>query len=162
MALNVLSRAAFEKGNPEEGLRLAYESAAIAETVGFTWWHGITLVGAAEYLIAAGDTANATHTLRAGLPSLTTVNDRVNLPIALAASAALAAQQQDPERAGLLWGTVEAAAETEPRATTDRALTEYESYLDPVRGAAFDQARQHGHTLTIDEAINHALDTIQP
>ncbi len=161
MALNVLSRAAFEQGNPEEGLRLAYESAAIAKAVDFSWWHGITLVQAAEYLIAAGDSAAATDPLRAGLASLAAVDDRVNLPIALAASAALAAQHENAAQAGLLWGAVEAAAETEPRPSTDQALSDYEPYLDPVCGAVFDQARQRGRTLTVKDAIDHALTNLK-
>ena len=161
MALNVLSRAAFEQGNREEGLRLAYESAAIAKAVGFIWWHGITLVQAAEYLIAGGAAAAATDPLLAGLASLAAVDDRINLPITLAASAALAAQHEKAAQAGLLWGAVEAAAENEPRATTDRALSEYEPYLDPVRGAAFDEARQRGRSLTLEDAIDHALADVE-
>jgi tetratricopeptide (TPR) repeat protein len=162
MALNVLSRAAFEQGKPEDGLRLAYESAEIAKAVDFIWWHGGTLVQAAEYLIARGDPAAATGPLLAGLESLAAVDDRVNLPIALAALAALASQQTNPARAGLLWGAVEAAADNEPRPTTDQALAEYEPYLNPVRGAAFDQARQRGRSLTLEDAITHMLTNIDP
>jgi predicted ATPase/class 3 adenylate cyclase len=162
MALNILSRAAFEQDKPDEGLRLAYESAEIAKAVGFTWWHGGTLVQAAEYLIARGDPAAAAAPLHAGLESLAAVDDRINLPIALAASAALAAQQENPVHAGLLWGAVERAAANEPRPTTDQALAEYEPYLKTVRGAAFDEARQRGRSLTIEDAIDHALTNLEP
>jgi predicted ATPase len=162
MALNVLSRAAFEQGKSEDGLRLAYESAEIAKAVGFIWWHGGTLVQAAEYLIARGDPAAATSPLLAGLESLAAVDDRVNLPIALAASAALASQQKNPVRAGLLWGAVEAAADNEPRPTTGQALADYGPYLDPVRGAAFDKARQRRRSLTIEDAVTHMLTNIDP
>jgi predicted ATPase/class 3 adenylate cyclase len=161
MALNVLSRAAFEQDKPDEGLRLAYQSAEIAKAVGFTWWHGGTLVQAAEYLIARGDPAAATGPLHAGLESLAAVDDRVNLPIALAAAAGLAAQQQKPAQAGLLWGAVEAAAENEPRPTTDQALAEYEPYLNPVRGTAFDNARQRGRSLRIEDAVTQMLANIE-
>jgi predicted ATPase len=162
MALNVLARAAFEQGKPEDGLRLAYESAEIAKAVDFIWWHGGTLVQAAEYLIARDDPAAATGPLLAGLESLAAVDDRVNLPIALAASAALASQQKNPARAGLLWGAVEAAADNEPRPTTDQALADYEPYLNPVRGAAFDKAKQRGRSLTIEDAVAHMLTNIDP
>jgi tetratricopeptide (TPR) repeat protein len=161
MALNVLSRAAFEQDNLEEGLRLAHESAAVAEAADFTWWHGVTLVQAAEYLIAAGDPTAAIEPLSAGLESLAAVDDRINLPIALAASAALAAQHEDATQAGLLWGAAEAAAETEPRPTTNQALSDYEPHLEPVRGGAFDEARQRGRTLTIKEATDHTLTNLK-
>jgi hypothetical protein len=39
-ALNTLARAAFEQGDVEAGVRLGYESAAVAESIGFTWWKG--------------------------------------------------------------------------------------------------------------------------
>jgi predicted ATPase/class 3 adenylate cyclase len=162
MALNVLSRAAFERGDAEDGLRLAYESAEIAKAVDFIWWHGGTLLQAAEYLIARGDPASATGPLLAGLESLAAVDDRVNLPIALAASAALASQQNNPARAGLLWGAVEAAADNEPRPTTNQALVEYEPYLNPVRGATFDKARQRGRSFTIEDAVTHMLTNLEP
>jgi predicted ATPase len=161
MALNVLSRAAFKQGDQKEGLRLAQESAATAKEVDFIWWHGVTLVQAAEYLIAGGNAAEAVDPLIAGLTSLATVDDRVNLPIALAASAALAAQTHDAAQAGLLWGAVEASAETEPRTTTDQALTDYEPYLHTVQGDVFDTAKKGGRTLTIEEATHHALTTFE-
>jgi hypothetical protein len=57
----------------------------------------------------------------------------------------------------VLWGAVESAAESEPRATTQQSLAEYEPYLEPVRGAIFDEARQRGRSLTVEDAIKHAL-----
>ena len=117
MALNILSQAAFEQGDPEEGLRLGYESADLAKAVDFTWWHGVTLVQATEYLIAAGDAAAAAEPLLAGLTSLAAVDDRVNLPIALAASAALAAQHENASQAGDCSG---APSKRPPRPSRDR------------------------------------------
>jgi hypothetical protein len=63
MALNILSRAAFIQGDPEQGKRLGYESAAAAESIDFTWWHGITLVQVAESLLAADETDAAAEAL---------------------------------------------------------------------------------------------------
>jgi len=93
----------------------------------------------------------------AGLADLASVGDRVNMPIALAAAAALAARHAQGAEAGLLWGAVEAAAENEPRATTTAALGEYEPHLERVRGAAFDEARERGRRLSLEEATVHAL-----
>jgi hypothetical protein len=77
------------------------------------------------------------------LESLAYVGDRVNMPIALAAAAALAAQHANGARAGLLWGAVDAAAENEPRAFATAALGEYEPHLERVRGATFDARREN-------------------
>ena len=157
MALQTLSRVAFAQGRRDDGIRLGYEAAAVAESVGFTWWRAVTLVTLAECLLAEGDADAAAEPLAAGLESLASVGDRVNMPIALAAVAALAARHAHGARAGLLWGAVEAAAENEPRATTTAALAEYEPHLKSIRGAAFDEARARGRLLSLEEAVAHAL-----
>jgi predicted ATPase len=160
MALHTLSRAAFTQGNREEGIRLGYEAAAVAESVGFTWWRAVSLVTIAECLLGAGDADAASEPLAAGLEDLATVGDRVNMPIALAAAAAVAARHANGAQAGLLWGAVEAAADNEPRATTTAALGEYEPYLERVRGAVFDEARERGRRLSLEEAVVQALDSV--
>ena len=63
----------------------------------------------------------------------------------------------DAKRAGTLWGAVEAEAKREPKQTTIANLTEYEPYLEPVRGDTFDEARLHGRTLALEEAVAYAL-----
>lgn len=161
MALNILAQAAFARGDRHEGVRLGYESAAIAKSVDFTWWHAVTLVQVAEYLLAANDPDAAAQPLAEGLQSFASVDDRVNLPIALAAAAALAAQHANRAQSGLLWGAIEAAAEHEPRATTTTALTEYAPYLESVRGDAFDEARQRGRSLSLEDAVSHALANLE-
>jgi hypothetical protein len=83
------------------------------------------------------------------------VHDLINLPIALAAGAALAARLGDPVRTGMLWGAVEAEAERTPRETTTE--TKYGPYLEPVRGDAFEGARKQGRTLSLEDAIAYAL-----
>jgi hypothetical protein len=83
--------------------------------------------------------------------------DLVNLPIALAAGAALASRLGDPVRAGTLWGAAEADGERAPRPTTTATLTEYEPYLEPIRGEAFDAARSQGRTLSLEQAVAYAL-----
>jgi hypothetical protein len=81
---------------------------------------------------------------------LRSVSDLVNLPIALATGAALAARLGDPVRAGTLWGAVEAEAERTPRETTTESLAQYEPYVEPVRGDAFEEARKQGRTLSLE------------
>jgi hypothetical protein len=158
VALNVLAKAAFADGDAEEGLRLAREAAAAAELAGQTWWRGVTLFGACEGLLALGEHAAARPLFFEGLELLNSVHDLVNLPIALAAGAALAARLGDDVRAGTLWGAAEAEAERKPRPTTSESLTEYAPYLESVRGDAFEAARRDGGTLSLEEAIAYALD----
>ena len=160
MALHNLAMVAFEQGDLEEGVRLAHEAASAADSVGFTWWRGVTLLATAERLIAAGDLQAAKPEYREGLTTLASVPDLVNLPIALAAGAAIAAGQGDAVGAGTLWGAVEAAGERDPRPTTSKALGEYAPYVAPVRGADFERGRSEGRKLSLEAAVEHALAAI--
>jgi predicted ATPase len=151
MALNTLARAAFEQGDVEAGVRLGYESAAVAESIGFTWWKGVTLAEVGEQLLSAGDLDRAAAALQTALAVLADVDDRVNLPIMLAALAALAVRQGDTEQAGRLWGAVQTAAEQEPRSTTNAAIAAYAPYVEPV-GDEVHGAIQRGRALSIEDA----------
>ncbi|HET6850127.1 MAG TPA: adenylate/guanylate cyclase domain-containing protein [Gaiellales bacterium] len=152
MALNTLARAAFTQGDVEAGVRLGYESAAVAESIGFLWGMGVSLAEVGEQLLAGGDLDRAAAALEVALAVLAEVGDRVNVPIMLAALAALAARQERPEHAGRLWGAVQTAAEREPRSTTTAALAEYEPYVETVGGEVFDRAAQRGRALSIEQA----------
>jgi tetratricopeptide (TPR) repeat protein len=157
MGLNNLAMVAFAEGDREQGVRLAHEAASAAADIGFTWWQGVTLFGTAEWLIAAGDMDAAKPELRDGLAALASVPDLVNVPMAVAVSAAVAAAEGDAVRAGTLWGAAEATAEREPRPTTAEALREYGPYVESVRGADFERGRTRGRALSLEDAVQHAL-----
>jgi predicted ATPase len=157
LALNNLAMVALARGDREEGVRLAHDAASVAEIIGFDWMRGVTLFATAERLIVAGDPDAAVDDFHAGLVSLASVQDQVNLPIAIAAGAALAAQRGDAVRAGTLWGALEAVAEREPKPTTEQAIAEYQPFVEPVRGEGFEQGRAHGRTLSLDQAVEYAL-----
>jgi predicted ATPase/class 3 adenylate cyclase len=157
LALHILGRVAFTEKDGMRGARLAREAADAAEAEGKAWFRGVTLFGACEELLALGELEMAVQFFYEGLELLRSVQDLVNLPIALAAGAALAAQLGDTVRAGTLWGAVEAEAERTPRVTTTANLTEYLPYLEPVRGDAFEEARSRGRTLPLEEAVAYAL-----
>jgi predicted ATPase len=160
IALNILGAVAFERGDREEGIRLEHESAAVAEEIGFAWFHGVTLLGVAEQLIGANAPGAATRDLCEGLEILASVRDHVNLPIALAAGAAIAAARGDAVLAGTLWGAVEALAEIEPKKTTDDGLRVYSQFVEGAHGADFERGRARGRTLSLEEAVEHALSNL--
>jgi predicted ATPase len=157
LALHILGRVAFAEKDAVEAARLTRESADAAGAEGKIWFRGVTLFGACEELLALGELETSQQFFSEGLELLRSVQDLVNLPIALAAGAALAAQLGDPARAGTLWGAVAAEAERSPRATTNRNMTEYAPYLEPVRGEVFEEARLRGHSLSLEEAVAYAL-----
>jgi hypothetical protein len=157
LALNNLAMVALARGDREDGVRLAHEAASVAESIDFTWFRGVTLLATAERLIAAGDPDAAVDEFHPGLESLASVRDQVNLPIAIAAGAAIAAQRGEAVQAGTLWGALEAVADREPKPTTEQAIAEYLPFVEHVRGDRFEQSRVHGRALSLDEAVDYAL-----
>jgi predicted ATPase len=157
VALGILSHAAFAEDDAVEGARLAHESARAAEAEGMTWWRGVTLVNTAEFLGLRGELDIAGEDFAEGLRALWAVQDLVNVPTSVVTGAVLAALRGDAVRAGTLWGAAEGDAARRPRPTTSRAIEEYEVHLEPVRGDAFEEARRHGRTLSLEDAVAYAL-----
>lgn len=157
LALHILGQIAFEEKDAMGTARLSREAADAADAEGKAWFRGITLFGGSERLLALDELETAQEFFVEGLELLHSVSDLVNLPIALAAGAAIASRLGNPVRAGTLWGAAEADGERAPRPTTTAALIEYEAYLEPVRGDAFEEARAQGRMLSLDEAVAYAL-----
>ena len=156
-ALFVLAMAAFQQGDVEKGTQLAHESAPLTLRGGFPWISGTSLLATAEHLIAAGQLDRAEHDLNEGLETLASVSDRINIPYALAAAAAIAALRRLAVRSGMLWGALEALAEREPRSTTQEAMRDNTPYLRGVQGDDFEKGRELGRGLSLDEAVERAL-----
>jgi len=157
LALGVLAQVSFVRGDALEGARLAHQAADAAAAAGSTWWQGVMLLGAAEEQFRLGEPKGAEQDLLRALSLLESVRDLVNLPIALATGAALAAQAGDAPRAGTLWGALEAEAARSPRATTTHCLAGYEPHLEPVRGDEFEEAQSRARSLSLEEAVAYAL-----
>ena len=151
---------AFAQGDREHGIDLVHEAAAVAESVGFTWWRGVTLFAASEWLIGAGRSEAAKRELREGLAALADGARSREPPDRARGWRGVAAIEGDAVRAGTLWGAVEAAGEREPRPTTTEALREYAPFVDRVRGADFERGRARGRTLSLEEAVEYALAAI--
>ena len=157
-ALSLLSQAAFAEGDATEGARLAREAAAASERAGMTWFRSVTLLNTAEFLALAGELDAAEEAFAEGLPGLWAAHDLVNMPQAFVMAAVIASLRGDAIRAGTLWGAAEADGDRQPRPTTTGAFETNEHYLEPVRGEAFEEARRHGRTMSLEQALAYALD----
>ncbi len=156
-ALYLLAMAAFAQGDTVRGDELVHQSAPLTNRGASTWISGTSLVAAAEFLIPAGHVDRADIDVRTGLERLVSIGDRVNVNFAIAAAAAIAALRGDAVRAGTLWGALEAIAELDPRSTARKAMDDNEGFLRDVKGAAFEQGRARGRTLSREAAIDFAL-----
>ena len=157
IALNVLGIVANAQGRRDEGVQLMYESAAVAEEVGFTWWRGVTMATVVDWLVDAGDIERAGQALREALDVIRAVGDRVNTPAVLATAATVAAHGGDAYRAGSLWGAVQALEERQPTPAFARDRAQYEESLAAAAGREFDRGRERGRVFSLDEAFDYAL-----
>ncbi len=80
--------------------------------------------------------------------------------ISLARIAAIAARHNDSKRAGLLWAAIEAEEARGPIGTWEQQRDELAAPVLAVSGAEFERGRVAGRRLTLDEAVEYALATL--
>ena len=143
----------WESDHRERGVELIEESLAGAREVGDTWWEAAQLDSLAEMALAQGDLPRANRLGRESLTRALEIGDRVGVGRCVALLAAAAARRGDPERAGCLWGGLDAleAAGDPPLLPEDRAS----------RGKGIDwleEAVAAGRTMRADEVLAYALE----
>ena len=146
-----------DEGNGERALALAGRSAGIANEVGFTWWEVNMLELAAHCALGLDRAAEAEEHARASLALGHGINDRLHTIYALALLARIATVRDDAERAGRLWGAIEAE---EGRGTPGIWDRHRATYAEPVLadvGTDFEAGRAEGRLLTRQDAVTYAL-----
>jgi predicted ATPase len=156
-ALYPLADVAFAEGRHDEAFRLMERSAALASEVGFVWWQTGALEHLAEFALELDRRDLARKHIADGLPLARSLNDRATVVWFLTHAARLAALDGLAERAGLLWGGIEAEEGRGPIGQWDLQRTEYLGKLDAVSGPDFERGRAAGQQLTLDEAIDVVL-----
>jgi predicted ATPase len=154
--VGLLGEIAWLRGDFDHGLELILESVSAATDIGFRWWCGVALADAAEYAFQAGRLDDAERWGRESASVLFAIGSRTTVT-ALGRLARLAARRGERERAGLLWGAVEAeeARTPLPAGWVDRGR--FEDELAAVAGDAFERARADGRSLSLDEAVRAAV-----
>jgi predicted ATPase len=156
-ALTLLAQLAYADGEHERALELLERSAAIAEGSGFSWWHCITLLQLAMWRLRLGGLDEAETRARAALGLAHRMADRQHVVYALALLSRIAAAAQRSERAGRLWGALE-AEETRGRIgqwEEDRQRFAAAAAVPP--GPEYDRALDEGRRLSLEEAVDEAL-----
>ncbi|MDQ2983001.1 MAG: adenylate/guanylate cyclase domain-containing protein [Actinomycetota bacterium] len=158
-ALNAsnLARVEWAEGNRELALELIRRSAAGAAEVGFIWWQVGSLYVLVEWSFELGNADDSVRYGREALELAHEIGDRLHRIYLLALLARAAAEAGDTERAGLIWGVVEAE---ERRGPIGQWEDERASYAEPVlasAGPGFEAAAKRGRQLSLDEAVAFAL-----
>jgi hypothetical protein len=140
-------------GDRERALELGQESAAIAREVGFVWWRSSMLTYMCEWSLELGQRADAERFGVEALELAHRMDDRMHRIYVLALLARVAAEDGRRERAGVLWGALEA---DEARGPIGQWEDERETYAAPVLACAneeFERGRLRGHSLSLDEVV---------
>jgi tetratricopeptide (TPR) repeat protein len=159
-ASSLLGVLAFEDGRHEEAFELLDRSAKLAEEAGFRWWRVNALLTAAEYALTLDRPPDRAREL--GLEALAIaweVGDRQNVAYGLAILAWAAVAGGQPERAGRLWGAIEAEEE---RAHIGQWESQRELYVERFvdgGGPEFERGRT-GRSLSLAEAVEYALASV--
>ena len=157
-ALMVFGELAFKEGRPEESIELLDRCAARAKEINWDWWQKNALQLAADYSLRLGRPDEAAPRLRESLVIARRLHDRQWLVFGLALSAWVAAARSQAERAGALWGAVEAEAERGRIGQWETERDEYAGYVFAAAGPEFESSRAEGRTMSLDEAVELALE----
>ncbi len=156
-ALALVGEVTCAEGNLDAGIALIATSASLAEELGFTWWRTGMLGSLVDRELERGHFAEASGPARQALALAHEQHDRRRVLLALARLALIAAAGGEPERAGLLWGAVEAE---EAHASAGSWAQAREHFADALLAQAderFERGRASGRALSLDEAVTQAL-----
>jgi hypothetical protein len=91
------------------------------------------------------------------LPLARSIGDVTALAYGLSNLACVAAARGSAAEAGVLWGAVEAQSEREPIRQWEQEREVYARRLDAMAGTGFEAGRARGRTLSLQQAVDHAL-----
>jgi non-specific serine/threonine protein kinase len=156
-AMSTFGQIEFDQGNRERGLELMENGARLAREVGFAWWSSGMYVGLGERACELGRWDDADSWAREGLAEAHGIGERQWAVYGLAVLARAAAATGRLERAGRLWGAIEAE---EGRGPLGQWEKERDVYAVPINAAAndlFEIARREGRRLSLEDALVVAL-----
>jgi tetratricopeptide (TPR) repeat protein len=144
------------EGDIERALELFERSILLLRQGDHNWILVNALQNSAELLHELGDARRADERARESLRLAHELVDRQSVAFSLTLLAQLATASGGVERAGCLWGAVEAEAERAPIGLWERGRDRHAAQIvrdDP----AFERGRAEGHRLSLDDAVEYAL-----
>jgi non-specific serine/threonine protein kinase len=157
LALRTYGFIEWQAGNHERAVELFEQSAALAGEAGQTWLQASFLLHRAELLLEQGRLGESESASREALRLATRIGARQATIIAVSLLAQVEGEAGQPERAGRLWGAIEAE---EARGPVGQWDVEREEAARPVlahAGPEFERGRQEGRHLSLQEAADEVL-----
>jgi predicted ATPase len=147
----------FREGRSEEALELVDRAARLSHEIDFIWWEKNALEAGAKYALTLGRLEYARERAVAGVALAHSIGDRQGIVYGFALLAWAAAGAGEAERAGRLWGAIEAEAARRPIGQWEAERDDYAAHVLHVAGADFGRAVEAGRRLTLDDAVAYAL-----
>jgi predicted ATPase len=147
-------------GNLERGAELIELSANLAGEAGFMWWRARMLRKLVDCMLDAGRTSDADACARESLRIMSDIGDRQMVVFTLARLARIAAETGSYERAGLLWGAIEAEEGRTPMGAWAKERDRLGAPVLAHECSDLERGRQWGRLLSFDDAVDAALDTV--
>lgn len=148
-------------GDYPTALRYLEESLTIHRTLGDRWLVAVTLNNLGRIAHAQGEDPEAARFLSESLALRQEIGDRRGIPVALRGLGAVARAQGDPMRATLLYAAAEAARESMqgalPAADTEHLKQNVDVLRAQLGEASFHSAWTQGSTMTLEQAVEYAL-----
>ena len=113
-ALTIKGTLVCEAGDYGSGIALLEEGARRAGEIGFSWWQIVALQRLTRQLFACGRSFEAESRSLEALKLADRIGDRMRRVYSLALLARAAAERRDEERAGRIWGALEAEVARHP------------------------------------------------
>ena len=143
-------------GNLARAVDLNEQSIVLLDQIGHNWLLKGALLESADLARELGQMQKAEERAREGLRVAMSFGDRQGIVFAIATLAQNSTAAGELERAGRLWGALEAEAERAPVGAWERHLDETAETI--VRDdAAFERGREAGRALSLEEAVAYAL-----
>jgi hypothetical protein len=160
--LGHLAAAVCGQGKWAAARELYEQQLIVARELGTPWQIGFALNGIARAECDDGRCDLALMHLTEGMTILHGLGDRPGVIESLDGFAGVAVAMHSPGRAARLWGAAGALRQDTGRARSVHESIGYERQVTAVRailtGEAFDQGLDEGRTMTLDDAVQYALD----
>ena len=145
-----------EEGHPARADELIEQSIVLLERIGHTWLLANALLNSAELSYELGQTQRANDRARASLLLAEELGDRQSIVYAIATLAIFASAAGKLERAGRMWGALEAETERAPVGTWERNRDDYAARA--IRDEPpFRRGLEAGFGFSLTEAVQYAL-----
>jgi predicted ATPase/class 3 adenylate cyclase len=150
-ALSALGGVEDHDGNLERAVELTRQCLELTRDLGFEWFEAIALMNLGEFELKLGRQDEAEQHASAALNLARRTDDRQNMVFALAALALAARARGDDERAGRIWGAIEAESARAPIGRWESVYhQEYEQQILQGAGRAFERGLGDGRNISLE------------